>query len=154
MRACFFVLNSRYSKCSDMTLKEYLNKGDKFASSNGVELVEIREDYARATMLVTDKHSNAGGVCQGGALFTLADLVFAALVNSKGNLAFAINSTIYYHLSAKIGDTLIAEGTFMQDHPKIPTAQIVVKNQDGVHIATFSAQGYTKKQEHNFESLM
>lgn len=137
-----------------MTLKEFLNKGDKFASANEIELLEIKENYARATMVVTEQHSNAGGVCQGGALFTLADLVFAALVNSRGYLAFAINSTIYYHLSGQIGDTLTAEGTFLQNHPKIPAAQVVVKNQDGIHIATFTAQGFTKKTEHNFDSLM
>ncbi len=137
-----------------MTLKDFLNSGDKFAASNGISLQEIAEDYARATMVVTDKHSNAGGVCQGGAIYTLADLVFAALVNSRGYLSFAISSTIYYHLSGNMGDTLIAEGRFLQNHPKIPAAEVVVKNQDGAHIATFTAQGYSKKVENKFDSLM
>ena len=137
-----------------MTLKEYLNNGDRFAAINGISIVEIKEDYAAATMVVTNNHSNAGGVCQGGAIFTLADLVFAALVNSRGYLSFAISSTIYYHLSGNIGDTLIAEGRFLQNHPKVPVAEVVVKNQDGVHIATFTAQGYSKKVENKFDSLM
>jgi len=137
-----------------MTLKEYLNNGDRFAAINGISIVEIKEDYAAATMVVTKNHSNAGGVCQGGAIFTLADLVFAALVNSRGYLSFAISSTIYYHLSGNIGDTLIAEGRFLQNHPKIPAAEVVVKNQDGVHIATFTAQGYSKKVEAKFDALM
>ena len=137
-----------------MTLKEFLNNGDRFAAANGISIVEIKEGYAVATMVVTDQHSNAGGVCQGGAIFTLADLVFAALVNSRGYLSFAISSTIYYHLSGNIGDTLIAEGRFLQNHPKIPAAEVVVKNQDGVHIATFTAQGYSKTVENSFDSLM
>ena len=61
-----------------MTLKEYLSEKDRFASAAGVELLEIKEGYARARMLVQPKHLNGGGVCQGGAVFTLADLAFAA----------------------------------------------------------------------------
>ena len=58
------------------TLKDMLSH-DRFAAEAGVELLEVREGYAKARMLVTDKHLNGGGVCQGGALFTLADLAFA-----------------------------------------------------------------------------
>ena len=59
-----------------MTLKDFLNNGDVFARNMGASITEIREGYARAEMVVTKEHLNAGGVCQGGALFTLADLVF------------------------------------------------------------------------------
>lgn len=64
------------------TLKEFL-KTDRFATCTGVELLEIKPGYARARMEVTDRHLNGGGVCQGGALFTLADLAFAAVANSR-----------------------------------------------------------------------
>ena len=60
-----------------MTLKEFF-KGDRFAVLAGCELTEIREGYARATMTVEERHLNGGDVCQGGAIFTLADLAFAA----------------------------------------------------------------------------
>jgi len=89
-----------------MTLKDYLNTGDRFAAGSGARLVEIAPGSAVAELKVTSAHLNAGGVCQGGAIFTLADLVFAALVNQGENLTFAINSTIYYHVSAREGDTL------------------------------------------------
>ena len=92
-----------------MTLKDFLNEGDKFAKYIGIDLIEVKPGTAKATMTVTENHMNAGNICQGGALFTLADLVFAALVNQGDNMAFAINSTIYYHVSAKLGDVLTAE---------------------------------------------
>ena len=44
-----------------MTLKEYLSEKDRFASAAGVELLEIKEGYARARMLVQPKHLNGGG---------------------------------------------------------------------------------------------
>ena len=64
-----------------MTFKEFF-KGDRFAVLAGCELLEVGNGTARARMLVTRDHLNGGGTCQGGALFTLADLAFAAAVNS------------------------------------------------------------------------
>ncbi|HZK04167.1 MAG TPA: PaaI family thioesterase [Bacteroidaceae bacterium] len=136
-----------------MTLKEYLNNYDKFAASNGIQIIEIKKEYAKASMKVTSNHLNAGGICQGGALFTLADLVFAALVNMNKFLSVGINSTIYYHLAGKLGDTLIAEGHILLEHHKIPSAQVSIFNQNNEKLATFSAQAYTKKIELKFSGL-
>ena len=75
------------------TLKEFL-RTDRFASCTGVELLEIKPGYARARMLVTERHLNGGGVCQGGALFTLADLAFAAVANSHRRLTLSVTANI------------------------------------------------------------
>ena len=76
-----------------MTLKDFF-KGDRFAALAGVELLEVGEGRARARMLVTHDHLNGGGWCQGGALFTLADLAFAAAVNSHLQLTVSTSSNI------------------------------------------------------------
>ena len=136
-----------------MTLKDYLNGGDCFAANSGARLTEIAPGTARAEMAVTAAHLNAGGVCQGGAIFTLADLVFAALVNQGENLTFAINSTIYYHVSAREGDVLVAEGRIVCPHHRIPSAEVIVSNQEGVHVATFTGQAYTGRIPHSIDSL-
>lgn len=136
-----------------MTLKEYLNTGDRFAAGNGVRLTEIAPGYAVAIMEVTSEHLNAGGVCQGGAIFTLADLVFAALVNQGENLTFAISSTIYYHVSAREGDQLRAEGRLSCAHHRIPTVEVEVTNQQGVRIATFTGQAYTGRNPISVDAL-
>ena len=136
-----------------MTLKDYLNGGDRFAANSGARLTEIAPGTARAEMAVTAAHLNAGGVCQGGAIFTLADLVFAALVNQGENLTFAINSTIYYHVSAREGDVLVAEGRIVCPHHRIPAAEVIVTNQDGVHVATFTGQAHTGRIPHTIDSL-
>ena len=44
---------------------------DRFAALIGAELVEVREGYAKARILVDDKHLNGAGTCQGGVLFPL-----------------------------------------------------------------------------------
>lgn len=136
-----------------MTLKDFLNTKDRFAAGCGARLVEIAPGTAVAVLEVTSEHLNAGGVCQGGAIFTLADLVFAALVNQRENLTFAINSTIYYHVSAREGDTLRAEGRISCDHHRIPSVEVEVTNQDGIRIATFTGQAYTGRNPVTFEGL-
>lgn len=68
-----------------MTIQEFL-QGDKFALLAGVELLETGNGYAKARMLIKPEHLNGGGVCQGGAIFTLADLAFAAATNSHARL--------------------------------------------------------------------
>ena len=60
-----------------MTIHEFL-QGDKFALLAGVELLETGNGYAKARMLIKPEHLNGGGVCQGGDIFTLPSLVFAA----------------------------------------------------------------------------
>ena len=136
-----------------MTLKDFLNSGDRFAAGCGARLVEIAPGTAVAILEVTSAHLNAGGVCQGGAIFTLADLVFAALVNQGENITFAINSTIYYHVSAREGDTLRAEGRISCAHHRIPSVEVEVTNQDGVRIATFTGLAYTGRTPISVEGL-
>ena len=69
-----------------MTAQEFF-KNDRFATNAGVELIEIKEGYSKARLVITAEHLNAGGRTQGGAIFTLADLALAAAANSHGTLA-------------------------------------------------------------------
>ena len=45
-----------------MTLKDFLNEGDKFAKYIGIDLVEVKPGTAKATMTVTEHHMNAGNI--------------------------------------------------------------------------------------------
>ncbi len=130
-----------------MTLKDFLNKNDRFAACSGARLTEIREGYARAEMTVTDDHLNAGGVCQGGALFTLCDLALAAVMNSHGKLTFSIESTISFLHSAVKGDVLTAEAVEIYNHHKIPYLEVKVSNQNSQLICAFTAVAYRKAQD-------
>ena len=95
-------------------------------------------------MLVTTGHLNGGNVCQGGALFTLADLAIAALMNCHGQLTFGISNSIMYVSSAKEGDLLRAEAVSVSDHHKIPSVEVRVTNQEGRLICHVTGMGYRK----------
>ena len=132
-------------------LKDFLNEGDRFAADNGMQLTEVREGYARAEMVVTRHHLNAAGVCQGGAYFTLADLAFAAVTNSHGNITLGIQNSISFLQSAHEGATLTAEAEETFNHHRLPFCEIRVKNQRGelVCIVTGSAYRTSKEWKNN-----
>ena len=111
------------------TLKEFL-RTDRFASCTGVELLEIKPGYARARMLVTERHLNGGGVCQGGALFTLADLAFAAVANSHRRLTLSVTANITFLRPAKSG-YVYADAAEVFNHHRIPFVEVKITNEKG-----------------------
>ena len=130
-----------------MDIKEFLNNGDIFAVNAGAQIVEVSEGYARAEMKVTHSHLNAGGVCQGGAIFTLADLALAAIMNGRGKLTFGLQNSIVFLHSAKEGDTLVAEAKETCNHHKIPYAEVRVTNQNGELVSVLTGIAYRTQQE-------
>ena len=127
-----------------MTLKEFF-KGDKFAQMIGAELLEMEEGYAKARMLVTPQHLNGAGQCQGGALFTLADLAFAAAVNSHGLMTVGTNNGITYLRSALKGDILTAEAK-EENHHKLPFCEVRVTNQKGELVCIMTGTAYRRNK--------
>lgn len=127
-------------------IQELLNRTDRFAASAGCRITEADERHAVAEMTVGPQHLNGGNVCQGGALFTLADLAIAALMNCSGQLTLGIANSITYVSSAKEGDVLRAEALHIADHPKLPSVQVRVSNQEGRLICHVTGMGYRKAQ--------
>ncbi|MBR2234828.1 MAG: PaaI family thioesterase [Prevotella sp.] len=126
-----------------MTLKEFF-KRDRFAVLAGCELLEIREGYARARMTVEEHHLNGGDFCQGGAIFTLADLAFAAAVNSHLVLTVSTSSNITYFRSVPLGATVYAEARELVDHHRMPYAEVRITDEQGRLVAIFTSGGYRK----------
>ena len=127
-----------------MDIKELLNRTDRFAANAGCKITEVDTEHAVAEMVVTEKHLNGANVCQGGALFTLADLAIAALMNVQGQLTVGINNSIIFVASAKEGDVLRAEAVSICDHHKIPSVEVRITNQEGRLICHVTGIGYRK----------
>ena len=125
--------------------KEFF-KADCFATRAGVELLEVKSGYARARMMVTKEHLNAGGVCQGGALFTLADLAFAAVANSHNQLTLSINANITFFRSVKDG-YVYAEAVEVFNHRRIPFIEVRLTDEVGKLIGMMTSSGYRKEVE-------
>lgn len=74
----------------------------------GIVLVEAIPGYARATMKVGPELLNGAGVTHGGAIFSLADIVFAAAGNARGPLALALSVNIHFLKATTAGAVLTA----------------------------------------------
>jgi len=141
----------KFKNKSNMTINEFL-QGDKFALHAGVELLETGKGYAKCRMEIKSMHLNGGGVCQGGALFTLADLAFAAAVNSHAKLTFSITSNINFFKSESKG-FLYAEAREVFTHKRLANCEVEITNESGELIATFVGTGYRKDTDLPFEPL-
>ena len=126
-----------------MTPQEFFKK-DLFAGKTGVELIEIKEGYSKARLVITEEHLNAGHRTQGGALFTLADLALAAAANSHGVLSFSLSANITVLRGSGVGDTLYAEARERYVGRTTGYYQIDVTNQKGELIATFESSVFRK----------
>ena len=124
-------------------LRKFLSDGDRFAAGVGIELLEVREGFARARLEVAPQHLNAAGVVQGGAVFTLADLAFAAASNSHGTVALAVTTTITFVKAVRSG-TLVAEAREEALSRRFSTCVVRVTDGAGALVATFTGSAYRK----------
>ena len=125
-------------------IKEFF-KDDRYASLSGIEIVDVDKGYSKTKLEIEDKHLNAANVVQGGAIFTLADFVFAGASNSPGTVAGAINVSISYLKAANKG-SLFAEAKEIAFNPKIASYTVNVTNEAGEMIAVFQGMVYRKKE--------
>ncbi|MDR2621928.1 MAG: PaaI family thioesterase [Dysgonamonadaceae bacterium] len=133
-----------------MTTQEFF-KNDRYAAFSGIELLEVEPGRAKTKMKILDMHLNAGNVVQGGAIFTLADLAFAAAVNAYGNLAMSVETSIRYFKGIGEG-TLFAEAKALHVHKRLATFEVTVTNEKEELIALFTATAYRKDVALNFET--
>jgi len=128
-----------------MDIAEFFTTRDRFAAHCGIELLEVGAGYAKAKMEIDECHLNGVNTVHGGAIFTLADLVFAVASNSHGTLAMAINVSISY-VKAAIRGTLVAEGEEVSCHPRLASYTIRVTDDEGDLVAIFQGMVYRKKE--------
>ena len=118
-------------------------KNDLFAKLLGIEIVEVKIGYALLKLQVEEKHLNGIGMVQGGAIFTLADYAFGVAANADGSTVVGINASISYFNAPK-GKTIFAEAMEENANKKICGYKVLVKDEDGALVASFSGLGYKK----------
>ena len=119
---------------------------DEFARQNGITIVEIKEGYARTQVHIGPRHLNAGGNVQGGVLFTLADLAFAAATNSHGTLTVTSAANITFVRGANAG-IITAEAHELVNHRHLPFCEVRITDEEGQLLAIFTASGYRKANQ-------
>lgn len=124
-------------------MTDYCRDHDRFAATNGIELIEVGPGRARARMLVTDRQLNSIDTVHGGALFTLAATTFFAACNSAGQLAMGTNMSITCLKAIRQG-SLEAEAIEISRSRKLAHANVRITDQTGELIAIFQGTAYIK----------
>ncbi|HON98867.1 MAG TPA: hotdog fold thioesterase [Syntrophales bacterium] len=123
---------------------ELLGK-DLFARFVGVELLEIGPGRARTRLVVEERHRNGVGIIHGGAIFTLADIAFAAAANSHGRTAVALNASVSF-VTASRGAVLLAEAVETSRGRRTATYHVEVRDDLGEKVALFQGLAYIKER--------
>jgi len=121
-----------------------LMQNDRFAATNGIKLIEVGEGTAKAVMEVNENHLNGLGTVQGGALFTLADLAFAAASNSRGKIAVSLDANINYIKPVSSG-TLTATAIEIDLKRTVSLYRVDIRNEAEELVATFQSTAYRKE---------
>jgi len=119
---------------------------DPYAKQLGIEVEKVDEGVAVASMEISENHLNFHGAANGGAMFSLADVVFAIASNSYGQTAVGINVNINYMKAGKLGDVLTATAEEISKNPKLGHYRMIVENQKGELLATADGTVYRKKE--------
>jgi acyl-CoA thioesterase len=119
---------------------------DKFGTFNGMEVIAAQLGKARARMEVKPQHHNGLGTVHGGAVFTLADLAFAAAANVGEEAVVSINATMSFSKACSDG-VLFADAVEVARSSKLVTYEAKVTNEAGEIIAVFQGVGYIKRQK-------
>ena len=124
------------------TIRKLIRKNDRLGRLLGVELVEVREGYAEARLVIGAQHLNAANVTHGGAVFTVADIALAAAANSYGNVTLLTNGNITVFHGTREGDTLTARAEEISKSRKLAHYRVTVFNGGSDQIAVFTATVY------------
>jgi acyl-CoA thioesterase len=84
-------------------------EADACSRALGIELLDVREGYARMQMRVRADFLNGHRICHGGLIFTLADSAFAFACNSRNINTVASGCSIEFLRPVHGGDMLTAE---------------------------------------------
>lgn len=108
--------------------------------TTGIDILEVKPQYARCILNIDERHLNVAGTVMGGAIFTLADFCFAVASNFKQTHTVSVNSTINFFRPGS-GKFLIAESELLKDGKNIINYNISVKNENDKIVAVVNVTG-------------
>lgn len=118
--------------------------GDRFALELcGITIDEASPGRARVSMPLTAMHLNAGGVAQGGAVYTLCDTAFAVAANAGGVLTVSQGANIAY-LRPGTGGRLFALAEKINEGRSTCLYRVQVTDERGALVAHATITGFRK----------
>ena len=121
---------------------------DTFSRWLGIEVLEVKEGFAKIKMSVTGEMLNGHLVAHGGISFSLADSAFAFASNSHGQKAVSIETSINHIKPIFEGDELVA--TAKKENISRSLGQYIVRvTRNNELVGLFKGVVFRKEEEWN-----
>lgn len=104
--------------------------GGGYVQANNIQLVDVKEDYAKLSMIVTDAALNGFGCVHGGIVFGLADTTAgaAAFTDKRDHVTRSGN---FHYVGNVTGGVIFAEGHVIHRGKTICVVEVKVYAEDG-----------------------
>lgn len=119
-----------------------IQEKDRFGRYLGIDIIEARQGYARARMPLEERHQNGVGIAHGGAMFTLADIAFAAASNAGASTAVLNLATSVTYLRPGTKGPLEAEALAVTVGRRVSAYEVRVTDADGALLSIYQITGY------------
>ncbi|MEY4937455.1 MAG: hypothetical protein RIS64_3814 [Bacteroidota bacterium] len=119
-----------------------MTEHDTFSRWLGLVVDEMGTGNCRLHYVVKPEMLNGFGIIHGGAVFAAADSAFAFACNSHGRLSVALDVSITFTRSAKVGETLFVEAKEVHLGNKTSVYDIITRNEHGETVAIFKGTAY------------
>lgn len=114
---------------------------DRYAmATTGIEIEEVAHRYAKCSLKLDNRHKNAVGLVMGGAIFTLADFVFAVATNFRQPVTITVSSQINF-LDIPKGSILYGESMIMKDGRNTCFYEIIITDNLNTLVAVVTTVG-------------
>src|SRR5689334_19717100 len=110
---------------------------DLFSQWLGIQVLEIKEGYAKICMVLRPEMINGFHVIHGGITFSFADSAFAFACNNRNNLSLALDTSINFTKTTKPGDVLTAEAKEVHNGKSTGLYFVTITNQNKEQVAVF-----------------
>lgn len=112
-----------------------------FSALIGAEMEELREGYARLSLVLQDHHTNPNGVMHGGVITTMMDSALGACLGAlRGPEALrnphaTVEMNASFLAAARPGDRIVVEGRVIRMGKTIAFGEAEARRGDGELIA-------------------
>ncbi len=122
-------------------------ENDNFSRWLGIIIDEYREGYCRLHYAIRGEMMNGFGIVHGGVVFSGADSAFAFACNSRGHLTVALDVSISFVKSARVGEVLTVEAKEIYAGNKTGFYDVTVYNESNDIVAIFKGTAYRTSKD-------
>lgn len=136
-----FLIDESGVDYTDVEAAKAIFGRDRFATTTtGIEILAVNKGYAKCSMNIDERHLNALDSVMGGAIYTLADFVFAIATNFNNVPTVTAVAQISYLSGAK-GKTIFGESKLLKDGRRNCFYEILISDELGTQIAIVNITG-------------